>query len=406
MLVRMNSPVSSTTVVEEWPGQDISDGKELHLEDEKEVALEDGKEWHLDPEKYPAFSNLDKEAAPDRGDGKQIIEQVDKELAISDYPRRFTSINWRKSWLRGRRRCALIASVLISITIVVAVTQTRQRISTGESDLQDTMAIDSPEIGGAVNPAYYSTIGLFNGTGLALSQAGYDSYSSDYYDTYIFAADYRGRIKQYRLFNSNGSISVVKTLATDARNATRISTVSYLFDEVATWHVFYVDQSGYVREKIATNTTGMTWQDGPLNRNSLKASDAELSTLQTCYWGSTLDDPDFYSGGIQGTNASNLSLPAIIMHLWYATNDTQLAQYTFIGGQSSWNYNRLWDAVNGRAGLGCETLLNETTSYVVLLDLENNVNIYWNDFNSSKVKTEVHPVNSWTKGNFFQWFTM
>lgn len=142
----------------------------------------------------------------------------------------------------------------------------------------------------------------------------------------------------------------------------------------------------------------MTWQDGPLNSNNLKASDAELSTLQTCCWGSTLDVPDFYGGNIEAANASTLSLPQMGMHLRYATNDTQLAQYSFIMGQSSRSYDRVWDNVNGRAGLWYQTWLSQSTSYVVLLDPQNNVNFYWKDVNSSKISTVMHPMNSWTKG--------
>jgi hypothetical protein len=73
-----------------------------------------------------------------------------------------------------------------------------------------------------------------------------------------------------------------------ALNATPLSTVQHQLGSQLVWHLFYIDENYYVRERIITNssTTSPTpiWQDGPLNALNLKAWQSNTIGLQGCYW--------------------------------------------------------------------------------------------------------------------------
>jgi hypothetical protein len=117
-------------------------------------------------------------------------------------------------------------------------------------------------VGGALNPQYYSTQGAFNGSGISIATANFGESST----VLLYYQDYTGDIKA-SVLNTDGSWSTASnTVTSDARNGTPISTVAYVSQEIATWHVFYLDRDGYVREPTNTNKSSLElnfWDDGP-----------------------------------------------------------------------------------------------------------------------------------------------
>lgn len=215
------------------------------------------------------------------------------------------------------------------------------------------------EIGGALNPAYYSKTGAFNGSGIAIASVNFGVDAS----IFVYFQHWTGELRAF-ISEADGTWTDSTVVATNARNGTPISAVAYLVDEVATWHIFYIDQDLYVRQRTSSNASAYQtniWQDGPLNNLNLKANNADMIGLQACYWGNFYGDTDYtYSDGFNATN-QNYTLAPTGMHLWYADSDTTFQQYSWYNGRNQWdNDNQTWHNFNGRAGVGCQTWLSGT----------------------------------------------
>lgn len=210
-------------------------------------------------------------------------------------------------------------------------------------------------IGGAIDPHYYSHTGAWNGSGIAIASVNFGVDSS----IYVYFQHYTGEIRSF-IQEANGvwtDSNVV--VSSGARNATPLSAVAYIINEVATWHIFYIDQDSYVRQRTSSNGSAFQtniWQDGPLNTLNLRANDVDMIGLQACYWGNFYGDSDYtFADGFNATH-SNLTTNPTGMHLWYADSDTTFQQYSWNTGQTQWvNDNQTWHNMNGHAGVGCQT---------------------------------------------------
>ena len=97
-------------------------------------------------------------------------------------------------------------------------------------------------IGGAIDPRYYTTTGAFNGSGIALAT---NSFTNEIFEgtegvLVMYFQHHTGEIRWTQLSNDgswNGG-SASEVVATDAKNSTPLSTVSYISNDVTTWHVF------------------------------------------------------------------------------------------------------------------------------------------------------------------------
>lgn len=91
-------------------------------------------------------------------------------------------------------------------------------------------------IGGAINAAYYSTTGAFNGSGIAIASASFISQGQ----ISLFFQHYTGSIRYMQLLNSGdwmgGTTSEI--VADDARNGTPIAAVPYSNDGLDFIHIF------------------------------------------------------------------------------------------------------------------------------------------------------------------------
>jgi hypothetical protein len=276
-------------------------------------------------------------------------------------------------------------------------------------------------VGGALDPLYYSHTGAWNGSGIAIASANFGIDSS----IYVYFQHDTGEIRSFIQEADGHWTDSIAVVSSGARNATPLSAVAYIVNQVATWHIFYIDQDSYVRQRTSSNGSAYQtniWQDGPLNALNLKANDADMIGLQACYWGNFYGDTDFtspggfdtFNGGFNGT-ASNLTTNPTGMHLWYADSDTTFQQYSWHTGLTQWaNDNHTWHNMNGHAGVGCQTWESGTSKsnapllasrtgkcltatvaqYVFFVDVENTVEIWWKDSNSSN-ETPNHPTNHW-----------
>ena len=170
-------------------------------------------------------------------------------------------------------------------------------------------------IGGAYSPQYYSDSGAFNGSGMAIASVNFGVDAS----IYVFFQKYTGEIEQY-ISHADGSWADVTTVAHDARNSTPLSAVAYIVDEVANWHLFYIDKDSYVRQRISSNGSEFQtniWTDGPLNGLNLKANEADMIGLQACYWGNFYGDADnTFTDGFNVSQGNSSSAPRTGMHLY------------------------------------------------------------------------------------------
>ena len=97
-------------------------------------------------------------------------------------------------------------------------------------------------IGGAIDPAYYTQIGAFNGSGIALASESFSGDSNDNIrDSIALYFQYHGgQIRSKHLTSKGQWIGGTESdvIAYDAKNGTPISTVAYSIEDVDTWHVF------------------------------------------------------------------------------------------------------------------------------------------------------------------------
>lgn len=85
-------------------------------------------------------------------------------------------------------------------------------------------------IGGSYDTTYFSEQGAFNGSGVALADVNFGLDNS----IYVFYQKFSGEIEQL-IYESDGSWNFVTQVASNAKNATALSTVAYIVDGIATW---------------------------------------------------------------------------------------------------------------------------------------------------------------------------
>lgn len=180
---------------------------------------------------------------------------------------------------------SIIALVLIIIAIAVGVgvgvsvgTSHNKSSSSSGSNGKDPLY----SMGGALNPAYYSKQGAFNGSGVALADVNFGLDNS----IYVFYQTYTGEIDQV-IYKADGTWDFVTQVATDAKNSTPLSTVAYILDSVATWHLFYISKDNILKQRISSNASDFQtniWEDGPLTSLNLSVNNADAVGMQACYW--------------------------------------------------------------------------------------------------------------------------
>ncbi|KAJ9630684.1 hypothetical protein H2203_001207 [Taxawa tesnikishii (nom. ined.)] len=235
-------------------------------------------------------------------------------------------------------------------------------------------------IGGALNPAYYTNKGAFNGSGIALASQSFGV--NDYGALVMYFQHAEGQIRWQRLDTASGDWvggTSSEIVAYDAKNGTPISAVSYALNNTSQWHIFYIDNENRIRQRSNSNTSNV-WVDGNINQLNLTANNADQVGMQACWYGSDYGDSDYEVG----------------MHIWYASDHQTFQQLGWRHGDVNWTFQGSWVNKNGHAGVGCYSWGPGTVTYVMMVNLDNAVEIWWKDTNNSLTSTTGHPINAWT----------
>lgn len=200
-----------------------------------------------------------------------------------------------KRWLFWLIIVILVILIAVGVALgVVFGTKKKNEVNpnppnpTGAVGGQDNPNVDiQTSVGGYINNNYYSESGAWNGSGIAIAAA-----NSNYdLSIYAFYQDSDGKL-QFTLSNPQGQwnqIGPVNAGAPKALNGTPLSTVAHQVGNELRWHLFYIDEDYYIRERIITNTSSNgptpTWTDGPLSKQNLKTWESNTIGLQACYWG-------------------------------------------------------------------------------------------------------------------------
>ena len=344
--------------------------------------------------RYSEVTSPDPEAIPENLGDKEVYRYKAYPIAAPSSPQQATPpvagkgiCRLPKKWVFAIALLLLCSIIAIAVSLGVVLgtrhTHTSQSAPTPPSATSTSSPTPTGDpdysIGGAYSPEYYSASGAFNGSGIAIASVNFGDDAS----IYVFFQKYTGEIVQY-ISHADGNWDEVTTIATNARNSTPLSAVAYIVDEVATWHLFYIDKESYVRQRISSNESAFEtniWSDGQLNDLNLKANEADMIGLQACYWGNFYGDTDStYADGFNASRANSSAAPQTGMHLyvrllnvpwkskpanvdysWYATSDTTFDQYSWTNGDSQWKKDQVWENMNGRAGVGCQTWLSGTS---------------------------------------------
>ncbi|KAJ9640892.1 hypothetical protein H2199_005560 [Coniosporium tulheliwenetii] len=258
-------------------------------------------------------------------------------------------------------------------------------------------------MGGALNPAYYSTEGAFNGSGIALASQSFEG--DEHGRMVIYFQHHTGSIRWQQLTTDGkwlgGSPSEV--VAYDAKNGTPLSAVAYAMNETSSWHIFYIDKDNYIRQKSGNNHTSL-WSNGTVNSLNLKAMDADSVGMQACWYGSFYGDADYAHSPStnDGSGASSYG-SEVGMHLWYASDSNTFQQYGWRDGDTDWAHQYTWTDMDGHAGVGCYSWGPGTVTYTVMVNRDHAVEVWWKDTNSSLSSNSSHPINSWSKSYNISW---
>lgn len=83
------------------------------------------------------------------------------------------------------------------------------------------------------------------------------------------------------------------------------------------------------------------------------------------------------------------------MNIWVPIDESTFQQYTWYAGQTTWALVQPWRGFNTRAGVGCYSWGPSTTTYAMLVNNFNDVELHWKDTNTSAPSPATHPINSW-----------
>jgi hypothetical protein len=202
---------------------------------------------------------------------KEVISQEEKEVISQEEKEAIQPAiqldGWHTIWRSpkmSRRMCGIRANIFIASSIALAVILAlsaglgiglhKEALSSAAApdtsapaSSSSTAAGTSPtsaqyRTGGSIDATYYSRQGAWNGTGIALSS---QSLASGMLDAplgslVLYFQHHSGEIRFMRLSSSGEWVggSQSEIVATNAKNSTPISTVSYVINGTSTWHIF------------------------------------------------------------------------------------------------------------------------------------------------------------------------
>ncbi|UPX14119.1 uncharacterized protein EKO05_0004610 [Ascochyta rabiei] len=313
----------------------------------------------------------------------------------------------RKCGMKKRTFCLLMGCVvfwLIALAVGLGAGLGIGLKKKGGNEVQsDPFCREHPRlcIGGALNAEYISKKGAFNGSGIALAGESWNPNDGTLFTLYF--QHHTGDIRSLKYTKGQkwvgGSESTI--VASDAKNATPISAVSYVANATQFFHVFYVGKDNTVKQVTQTNasTTALLWTPGTINSQNLKVYDSPSSGLQACWKGNYYGDSDFTNFPTNTGKPNEIPFDNRLgMNLWYALDNSTFQQYAWYAGNDDWQQIKKWQGFNTQAGVGCFSWGAGTTQYAMMVSKDEDVEFYWKDSDtntSTQVRNDEHPINAW-----------
>lgn len=144
------------------------------------------------------------------------------------------------------------------------------------------------------------------------------------------------------------------------------------------------------------NNDTSIWQPGPLSGLNLEVFDSPSVGLQACWKGNFYGDSDYSKFPTASGQANEIPFDERVgMNLWYASDESTFEQYAWYNGQDMWVKLNPWQGKNGHAGVGCYSWGTGTTTYAMMVNKNNDTEIWWKDTNTTTTSEDSHPINSW-----------
>ncbi|KAL9137008.1 MAG: hypothetical protein Q9175_001792 [Cornicularia normoerica] len=349
---------------------------------------------HASPD--PASPGLQSLRTPDPTEKEYTHHSAEKEfwdqpaLEVSDRRSDGPRNRGRKSllfWVVG-----LVACLVIGLAIGLGVGLTRK-----SSNPSSAPAKPAPPAPTSIPQSFLSTVGAFNGSGIALAS---ESFASGGHGSIVmYFQHHSGQLRSAQLA-SDGTWQggdVTNVVAIDAKNGTPIAAVAYARNQTAAWHIFYINVNDTITEVINDNSTNV-WREGPINKLNLQAMNDPNVGLEACWYGSFYSDAAYNHSPVPGqtTATGNSSDQTVGIHLWYASNATTFDSVGWTYGDDSWTHQQTFNGYNGHGGVGCYSWGPGSDTYVFFINLQNEVNILWKELNTTLVGNSTHPINQWT----------
>ncbi|CAD6573250.1 MAG: hypothetical protein ASARMPREDX12_005920 [Alectoria sarmentosa] len=301
---------------------------------------------------------------------------------------------------RGRRPLlfwvvGLVACLVIGLAIGLGVGLTRK-----SSSASPAPANPAPSAPTSIPQNFLSTVGAFNGSGIALASESFAS--GGHGEIVMYFQHHTGQLRSAQL-ESDGTWQggdITDVVASDAKSGTPIAAVAYARNQIATWHIYYINVNNTITEVINDNTTNV-WRQGPINDLHLQAMDDPNVGLEACWYGSFYSVAAYNHSPVPGqtTTTGNSSDQTVGIHLWYASNATTFNSVGWTYGDDTWTEQQTFNGYNGHAGVGCYSWGPGSDTYVFFINLHNEVNILWKELNTTLTGNSTHPVNVWTNSN-------
>lgn len=112
--------------------------------------------------------------------------------------------------------------------------------------------------------------------------------------------------------------------------------------------------------------------------------------LQGCWYGSYYGNTTYYNN-----STLNQTDQSVGIHLWYGDTGHSIKELSWLVGADEWTEEHLFEGFNGHGGIGCYSWGYGSVTYVMMVNLYSQVEIWWKDLNTSLTSTSAHPINSW-----------
>ncbi|KAG9752665.1 hypothetical protein KCU73_g6051, partial [Aureobasidium melanogenum] len=380
-----NDQQQSSPTIEQIGGDkilvDFSHSQKLPVwldEGDKMVVFDNGKQsiWNEEAQKVLAF---------DDRDGKELLSSLQEYPVPTQEPKRRWICGLRRRWFYAVVCSILVVSVAgLAAGLGAGLSSPRARFSPQNN------ATSNYDIGGSLNPAWYSTSGAFNGSGFSLADQHITGTGNEDGNMVLYFQHHDSTIRWTSL-NSTGWAweggTISEIVASDAKNNTPISSVAFSANSTSMWHVFYIDKNNQVRERVKSNATSF-WEDGALANSGVTVLDSDQVAMQVCWYGNVYGDSDYPD------LPANVSAE-IGLHLWYAVDNHTIQQLGWRDGDQDWTFQKNWTGVNPHAGVGCYSWGPGTTTYVMMVNQNDTLQIWAKNTNTSNSVNSTYPINEW-----------